>query len=122
MILLPKDRFRFAISGAAAGMINGFFGAGGGMILVPLLIHFCKLDDKQAFSTAVSIILPICLVSIAVYWLHGTFPITEALPYLIGGLAGGVASGLLFQKVSANLLHKGLGLVILWGGIRLLWR
>ena len=118
---LPNKHFRFALSGAAAGLINGFFGAGGGMVLVPLLIRFCKLDDKQAFSTAVSILLPICLISIAVYWMHGTFPITEALPYLLGGLIGGIISGLLFRKVSANFLHKGLGLIIIWGGLRLIW-
>jgi len=113
--------FRYGTAGAAAGIINGFFGAGGGMVLVPLLIGFAKLEDKKAFSSAIAIILPICLVTIAVYWTQQIFPIQEALPYLIGGLAGGLAGGLLFRKITPQFLHKFFGIIILWGGIRLLW-
>lgn len=91
------------------------------MVLVPMLIRYGKLEDKQAFSSAISIILPICLISITVYWMQNIFPFQEALPYLGGGLLGGVAGGLLFRRVPPSMLHKGLGLIILWGGIRLLW-
>jgi len=112
---------RYGLSGAAAGLINGFFGAGGGMVLVPLLIGFAKLEDKKAFSSAIAIILPMCLVTIAVYQAQQIFPIGEALPYLIGGLLGGLAGGLLFRKVTPQFLHKFFGIIILWGGIRLLW-
>ena len=90
------------------------------MVLVPLLIKFGKLEDKKAFSSAISIILPMCLVSIFVYWTRDIFPFRDALPYLLGGLIGGVLGGILFRKVSAQFLHKVFGLVILWGGMRLL--
>lgn len=115
-----KSWFRYGLSGAAAGLINGLFGAGGGMVLVPMLIHVGKLEDKKAFSSAICIILPLCLVSIAVYCLQRNFPWTESLPYLAGGLLGGLLGGLVFRKVSAQLLHRLLGLVIIWGGLRLL--
>lgn len=111
----------YAISGAAAGIINGLFGAGGGMVLVPMLIKVCKLEDKKAFSTALSIILPLSLVTLFVYYKNNVFPLTEALPYLSGGLAGGILGGILFKNLSASFLHKFFGLIILWGGIRLLW-
>ena len=118
---MEKTKVRAMIAGALAGSVNGLFGAGGGMILVPLLITFVGLEDRLAFSTAISIIFPLCLVSIAVYWLSGTFPLSDAWPYLIGGLAGGLIGGLIFKKVSVGFLHKALGLVILWGGIKLLF-
>ena len=113
--------FRYGLCGAAAGVVNGLFGAGGGMVLVPLLIRFAKVEDKKAFSSAISIILPLCLISIFVYGMQKIFPISEALPYLIGGLAGGLLGGLLFRKVTPGFLHKIFGLIILWGGFRLLW-
>lgn len=109
-----------ALSGAAAGTINGLLGAGGGMVLVPMLIGWCGLSDKHAFATAISIILPLCIVSVVVYGFHTPLPLAESLPYLIGGAVGGVIGGLLFRRVSAGILHKLLGALILWGGIRLL--
>ena len=116
-----KMTVRFALSGAAAGLINGLFGAGGGMILVPLLIRFGKLKDKEAFSSSLFIILPLCLFSLLVYGLRSSIPFQDALPYLLGGLVGGLLGGILFRRASSTLLHRILGLIILWGGIRLLW-
>ena len=102
------------LAGALAGFING------GMVLVPLLIWLCRLEDKAAFSSAIAVILPLCIVSIVVYALHDSLPISDALPYLIGGAAGGILAGLLFRKMSAKALHLILGAVILAGGIRLI--
>lgn len=118
---MQKHWIRYGLCGAAAGIVNGFFGAGGGMVLVPLLIGFGGLPDKDAFSSAISIILPMCLVTLAVYGSQGDLSFSVALPYLAGGLLGGCLGGLLFRQVTPRLLHRVFGLVILWGGIRLLW-
>ncbi len=108
------------ISGAAAGVINGLFGAGGGMVLLPLLGKTTDLKDKEIFANCVAIILPISLVSAAVYFFRGGSFAAESVPYLIGGAIGGVIAGLLLKKLKAVWLHRALGVFILWGGIRLL--
>ena len=108
------------LAGLAAGFVNGFFGAGGGMVLVPLLIWLVGLPDKLAFSSAISIILPLCVVSLFIYVRHDMLPLSDALPYLLGGAGGGVLAGLWFQKVPAKWLHLALGALILLGGVRLL--
>ena len=113
-----KSSFKYACSGAAAGAANGLFGAGGGMILVPLLTRWAKLEGKKAFATSISIIAPLCIVSIAVYCLQGNLDFSTALPYLIGGFFGGLLGGKLFKKIPAKFLHKALGLIIIYGGIR----
>lgn len=113
-----KDKYKYAVSGAAAGAANGLFGAGGGMILVPLLTRWAKLEDKKAFATSISIIAPLCLVSIVVYCIQGSMEFMQALPYLIGGFLGGLIGGKLFKKVPAKFLHRALGLIIIYGGIR----
>lgn len=113
-----RDKFKYALSGAAAGAANGLFGAGGGMILVPLLTRWAGLEDKKAFATSISIIAPLCLVSIAVYCIQGSMDFMQALPYLIGGFFGGLIGGKLFQKVPAKFLHRALGIIILYGGVR----
>ena len=108
------------LAGLAAGFVNGFFGAGGGMVLVPLLIWLVGLPDKLAFSSAISIILPLCIVSLVIYGRHDMLPLSDVLPYLLGGAGGGVLAGLWFQKVPAKWLHLALGALILLGGVRLL--
>ena len=108
------------LGGFGAGVINGLLGAGGGMVLVPLLIFLVGLPDKLAFSSAISIILPLCVVSLVIYGRHDMLPLSDALPYLLGGAGGGVLAGLWFRKVSARVLHIALGLLILFGGARLL--
>ena len=59
--------WKVLLTGALAGFVNGFFGAGGGMFVVPLLIVLVGLADKQAFSSAISIILPLTIVSLVIY-------------------------------------------------------
>ena len=108
------------LTGSLAGFVNGFFGAGGGMIVVPLLILLVGLEDKSAFSSAISIILPLTIVSLLIYAKNDVLDLKTALPYLIGGAGGGVLAGLWFKKVSARFLHIALGVLILFGGVRLI--
>lgn len=107
-----------ALAGAAAGAVNGLFGAGGGMVLVPMLQGLTDVQEDRLFPTSVAIILPLCLVSLTVYGLRGGLPWGAAWPYLIGSGLGGLAAGLWGKKIPTVLLHRALGLLILWGGIR----
>ena len=108
------------LAGFCAGAVNGLFGAGGGMVLVPLLSLLTDISDDNIFPTSISVILPICLVSLAVTAYSGTIPWSAALPYMLGSAAGGVLSGTLGKKIPAVWLHRLLGIMILWGGIRYL--
>lgn len=109
-----------AVAGFVAGAVNGLFGAGGGMLLVPLLTALTDLEEDEIFPSSVSIILPICLVSLAYTAVSTGLALKEAVPYLIGSAAGGILSGLLGKKIPTVWLHRALGVLILWGGMRYL--
>ena len=109
------------ISGGAAGVINGLFGAGGGMILVPLLSGITDLKEDEIFPTSISIMLPMCIVSLSISGFRDGLPWDTALPYLIGSVFGGLVAGIGGRKIPTVWLHRGLGILILWGGIRYLW-
>ena len=110
----------YALAGAAAGVVNGFFGGGGGQVLVPMLAGKCGLDQRKAFATSVAVIAPLCALSAVVYWFRGQLDLALALPYLAGGLAGGFLGGKLFQKLSMTWLRRGFALLILSGGVKAL--
>lgn len=104
-----------AFAGGAAGFVNGFFGGGGGMVLVPLLVSRCGLDRRRAFASSVAIILPLCILSAGIYYFRGNLDPLRALPYLAGGLAGGAIGGKLFEKVPIIWLRRIFALLILYG-------
>ncbi len=109
------------MAGALAGAVNGFFGGGGGMVLVPLLAGWCGLGERKAFATSVAIILPLCVLSAGIYLFRGGLDLTAALPYLLGGLLGGWLGGKLFKNISMDWLRRGFGLLLLYGGVKSLF-
>ena len=120
-----KNEIRFyrgaGIAGAAAGIINGLFGAGGGMILVPLLSWLTALQEEEIFPVSVISILPICMVSLITGLQRVPFSWNGAIPYLLGSAIGGTFAGIYSGRIPTIWLHRALGLVILWRGFRYLW-
>lgn len=112
--------WKMALVGGAAGAVTGLLGAGGGMVLIPLLTVTKELDEQEIFPSSVSIILPICILSLLFLSRNATLPYSTAFPYLLGSATGGVLSGLLGKKIPTIWLHRTLGLLILWGGVRYL--
>lgn len=108
-----------SIAGAAAGAVNGLFGAGGGLVLVPMLGKKVGLSENERFPASIAIIAPVCVTSLLI---SGKWEISfgELLPYLLGSAIGGVATGLWGRKIPTAWLHRFLGGIILWGGIRFL--
>lgn len=117
---MRKEMLGMITAGACAGLVAGLFGAGGGLVLVPLLTLLTDTAEKSVFSSSISIILPICLVCIAVTAITAGIPVRPALPYLLGSAIGGLCAGIWGQKIPVYWLHRGLGLLILWGGYRYL--
>lgn len=115
-----KHKLGPSIAGACAGAVNGLFGAGGGMVLVPLLGMLTDLEDRQVFPASVGIILPVCLVSLSITFQRGVIPWNLTLPYLLGSAAGGILAGIFGRKIPTVWLHRMLGILILWGGFRYL--
>lgn len=112
-----NESFRLLLAGCCAGAVNGLFGAGGGMVLVPLLATVATYSGTAAFSSSVAIILPISIISLfTTGWEAGL--LSNALPYLIGSAVGGYLAIRYGCKISAKWLHRILGILILWGGVR----
>ena len=109
------------IAGFSAGALNGLFGAGGGMVLVPLISTLTDTPQQQLFPCSVAILFPICIISLLFSTGWSEFSFLQALPYLIGSTIGGVCAGMWGRHIPILWLHRVLGMLVLWGGIRYLW-
>ena len=113
---------RFYLLGFGAGILNGFFGAGGGLIVVPMLEQ-ATLETKQAHATSIAIILPLSVMSATMYLINGThidIPILSITVPL--GLIGALIGSILLTKINSQWLKKGFGLIMIGSAVRILLR
>ena len=127
---MSKSNFQFstfhfqltaAFAGLLAGLVNGVFGGAGGMVLVPALRLLTDVREEDLFPISVSVMLPVCVLSLCISRLIAPLPWMDAMPYLLGSALGGVLVGWLGKRIPVLWLHRIFGAMILWGGIRYLW-
>ena len=107
------------VSGILAGMLNGFLGSGGGIIVVFVLgLLLPDRDTKDIFATAVLSVLPMSAVSAYFYHRGGGVDLTVYAPYYSSALFGGVLGAVLFDKISTTLLKTVFAVLMLWAGFR----
>ena len=107
------------LGGLGAGVINGLLGAGGGMVVVPLLSAM-GVRGKRSHATALMVIVPLSAVSAVLYLVQGRVGFADALPWLPGSLLGAYWGSRLMPKIATGWLMLLSGGLMLWGGLRLL--
>ena len=107
-------------AGGAAGLANGLFGGGGGMVFLPILSRWGDLSQRKLYATCVGVIFPVCLVSAVVYLFRAEISLLTALPYLAGGLIGGFFGGKLYGRVSTKWLKWIFAAFLFYAGVNYL--
>ncbi len=116
-----KQTLLYGVFGLGAGLLNGFFGAGGGTLLVPALEHF-GLESKKAHATSIAIILPLSVISALAYFGQISVPWQQALWFLPGGVIGALIGAKLLPRVRNQVLHRIFGAIIIASAVRLWMR
>jgi|GEM_PF-725387 len=114
----PGSAARFCLYGFAAGAVCGLLGAGGGLVLLPLLRRR-GLPPAQAHATALAVMVPLTALSGWLYLRGGRFAPADLLPFLPGGLAGAAAGGFLLPRLSPRLLQGLFSVFLLYSGLRM---
>lgn len=109
------------IIGIFAGIISGLFSAGGGMIVVPSLIHILKLEDAKARATSVFAILPMVIASGIFYYQNDYIDWGLGIKCAIGGIIGGTIGAKLLKKISNKILRILFIVFLLYTSIRMIF-
>jgi uncharacterized membrane protein YfcA len=107
---------------SAAGFLNGYAGAGGGMVTGVLLpLYFGEKDRKTAFAYTALAVLLYSTVSATAYLLLGRLPFRTALINAFPALLGGALGGFLLRKINPALLQGIFAVLLIYSGVRFLW-
>lgn len=111
-----------SILGLGVGVVNGFFGAGGGMLVVPIFEHSLNLKTKNAHATAVLTIFPLCIISAITYLINGTSININILPVTVGVLIGGIIGSILLTNLNNKFINFLFDIVMIIAGFLMIFR
>ena len=106
--------------GITAGIISGLFAAGGGMIVVPALIHVFKIEDAKARATSVFAILPMVIASGVFYYRNDYIDWNIGIKCAVGGIVGGIIGAKLLKKISSKILRILFIIFLIYTSVRMI--
>lgn len=113
-------KIKYYLLGFVAGILNGFFGAGGGLLVVPMLSSL-NIEQKKAHATSIAIILPLSVISAVMYIIKGIrIDIIQLTIFTVLGLVGAVIGSYLLMKVKNQLIRRIFGIIMIVSAIRIL--
>jgi uncharacterized membrane protein YfcA len=108
----------FAI-GAAAGLLSGLFGIGGGIVIVPALLTVLSMERRLAHGTSLAATIPVAAASLATYAYGGHVDWAVAVCLACGAMTGAVLGTHLLQIIPKRPLTIIFIVVILLTAVRL---
>src|SRR5687768_18422282 len=95
---LPASFLSLAAVGAAAGLLRGLFGVGGGILMVPALVLSIGFGQHRAQAASLAAIIPIATVGALVFGRAGSVDLAAAAVLAAGSLLG--------VRAGARAMHR----------------
>ena len=93
--------------GLAAGILSGFIGLGGAIVIIPALTLFMGMSQYMAQGTSLAVMLPpIGLLAAWNYWKAGELNLKYAMIIAAAFLIGGYIGSKYALTVTENMLRK----------------
>jgi uncharacterized protein len=109
----PLDRDRVLIAGFAVGLLTGFFGVGGGFLIVPMLALAMGFPLRRAIGTSLVIVGIVSLFALAAHLLRDhELDVAVAAAMALACAAGALAGARLTQRVPQRRLGHAFALLL----------
>jgi uncharacterized protein len=106
--------------GAAAGVLAGLLGVGGGILLVPFLVLAVGMTQHEAEATSLLVILPTAVAASVALRRRGVGDLPIALVIGMVGALGAVVGALLALSLPADVLRAVFAVLLTVAGLRLI--
>ncbi len=117
----PTTIIILLLIGICAGLLSGFVGVGGGIIIVPALVFFLGYSQHMAQGTSLTLMLPpIGLLAFYNYHKSGNPNIYAALIIAAAFILGAYFGSKLAISLDQKVVKKIFGAVMLLASIKLL--
>ena len=111
---------RLVAIGLVAGVFSAFFGVGGGIVAVPLLILVVGLPERAATATSLLAIAVTATAGVVAFGLRGEIDVGHAALVGLPAAAGALAGTALQQRVRTSTVAYGFAVFLTAIGIWLL--
>ncbi|WP_240468575.1 sulfite exporter TauE/SafE family protein [Gracilibacillus sp. YIM 98692] len=120
-------QYTFSIITAVAlsflvGALSGFFGIGGGSLMVPAMILFFAFPPHIATATSMFMILSLSIVSSSTHIFLGHIEWQYVWAFIPGAWIGGTLGAKVNQHMTSRAIAILLRLLLLFIGLRLIWQ
>lgn len=106
--------------GLAGGILSGFFGIGGGLVIVPGLIVLAGFTATNAAGTSLAaLLLPVGLLGAMEYYRAGQVHVQAAAVIALGLLVGAYAGARIGTSLDPVVAQRAFGIFLLVVGARL---
>ena len=108
--------------GLLAGVASGFFGIGGGTIIIPFLVFCAGFSQHQAQGTTLALMVPpIGILAAMRYYVDGNVNIKAAAIICAGFIIGGLLGAHLVSPIPDTTLKKIFGVYLAIIGIKMIF-
>jgi uncharacterized membrane protein YfcA len=108
------------LAGIAVGIFSGLLGLAGGVVLVPILLYFFKMNQKLAQGTSLAILLPPTgILAFLSYYRRGEADLKLGLVIAVGVVLGGYFGGAWAQHIPGPVLRKGFAVFLVLVAVKM---
>lgn len=113
----------YIVIGLAAGVLAGMFGIGGGVLIVPALVFFARVEPQVATGTSLAaLLLPVGALGAWAYWKQGYVHIKPALIIALGLLLGAWVGAKISLGMSPVALRRSFAVFLVLVAVRMWFR
>ena len=111
------------LTGLSAGILGGFIGVGGGIIIVPAMVVFLGMTQHQAQGTSLAMMLPpIGILAVWNYWKADAVDMRAAMILAAAFVVGGFLGSKFSLKLDPTKVKLIFGFFMLLVAVRMIFK